>query len=72
MIKSVKGSATRRFIEGGRSSFSGMNEALAYQCLAERDAAVSLADFKRLKSLGLHKLKGNIGSFVSAQVPASG
>ena len=39
MIESVKRSATRRFIEGGRCGFSGMNGALACRCLAECDAA---------------------------------
>ena len=33
MIRSIKGSATRQFIEQGKSRFSGMDIALAYRRL---------------------------------------
>ena len=59
MIRSVKGSATRQFIEGGKSKFRGLNEALARQRLAELNAASSLAAISPLRSVGLHKLKGD-------------
>ncbi len=68
MIKSVKGSATRRFIETGKSKFSGLDEALARQRLMELNAATSLDDLGRLNSVGLHKLKGNLRQFWSIDV----
>ena len=39
MIKSVKGTATRQFIESGKSRFSGLDVELAQQRLAELNAA---------------------------------
>ena len=68
MIKSVKGSATRRLIETGRSKFSGLDEALARQRLMELNAATSLDDLGRLSSVGLHKLKGNLRGYWSIDV----
>lgn len=68
MIKSVKGSATRRFIKTGRSRFSGLDENLARQRLMELNAAASLADLGRLNSVGLHKLKGNLRRYWSIDV----
>ena len=68
MIKSVKGSATRRFVEGGKSKFSGLDEALARRRLMELNAATSLDDFSRLNSVGLHKLKGNLHQYWSIDV----
>ncbi|MCB1501770.1 MAG: type II toxin-antitoxin system RelE/ParE family toxin [Bauldia sp.] len=59
MIRSLRGAPTRQFIERGRSSFSGMNVALAYQRLSELNAAPSLSAMSPLKSVGLHKLKGD-------------
>jgi proteic killer suppression protein len=59
MILTVKGSATRQFIEGGKSRFSGLDVELARQRLAELNAAPSLSALSPLKSVGLHKLKGN-------------
>jgi proteic killer suppression protein len=59
MIRSVKGAATRQFIEGGRSRFRGMDQTLAHQRLAELNAAPSLNALSPLRSVGLHKLKGD-------------
>ena len=68
MIKSIRGSATRQFIESGKSRFSGLNEQLAYQRLNERNAAQSLDAPGKLNSVGLHKLKGNLRRFWSIDV----
>jgi proteic killer suppression protein len=59
MIRSVKGTATRRFLENGKSRFSGLDEDLARQRLAELDSAASLDDLPRLRSVGLHRLSGD-------------
>jgi proteic killer suppression protein len=59
MIRSIKGAATRQFVEGGRSRFRGMNELLARQRLAELNVASSLNSLSPLKSVGLHKLRGD-------------
>ena len=59
MIRSIKGSATRHFVESGKSKFSGLDAALARQRLAELNAATSLTALLPLRSIGLHKLKGD-------------
>jgi proteic killer suppression protein len=59
MIRSIKGAAARRFVEGGKSRFRGMDPAAALQRLAELNAAPSLGALSPLNSVGLHKLKGN-------------
>lgn len=59
MIRSVKGAATRSFIDGGRSRFRGLDQELALQRLAELSAASSLRELSPLRSVGLHKLKGD-------------
>ena len=59
MIRSVKGSATRQFMTKGRSSFSGLDVALALRRLSELNAAANLSELSPLKSLGLDKLKGD-------------
>jgi proteic killer suppression protein len=58
MILSIKGSATRLLVERGRSKFKGMDPELANQLIAELNAAPSLAAISPLRSVGLHKLKG--------------
>jgi len=58
MIRSWANAATRKFAPEGKSKFSGMNESAADELLAMLDAATSLADLSPLKSIGLHKLKG--------------
>ena len=68
MIKSVRGSAPRRFVASGKSQFSGPNEELANQRLNELNAAPSLAALGKLNSVGLHKLKGNLRRFWSIDV----
>jgi proteic killer suppression protein len=59
VIKSWGNSATRRFYETGKSKFSGLDVAAAEELLAALDEAVSLAELSPLKSVGLHKLKGD-------------
>lgn len=59
MIRSIKGSATRQFVKNGKSRFRGLDVELAHQRLAELDAAPSLAAITPLRSIGLHKLKGD-------------
>lgn len=68
MILSVKGAKTRQFIETRRVRFSGLDEELAWQRLAELNAATSLADLGRLNSVGLHKLKGELREYWSIDV----
>jgi len=58
MIKSWKNSATRRFSETGKGTFSGLDRDRAVELLNILDAAPSLAAISPLKSVGLHKLKG--------------
>jgi proteic killer suppression protein len=59
MIRSIKGTATRQFVETGKSKFRGLDVELARQRLAELNAARSPDDLSRLRSVGLHKLKGD-------------
>lgn len=68
MIRSVKGSATRQFLESGKSKFSGIDEDLARQRLAELHAAPSLDALNPLKSVGLHKLKGNLRGYWAMRI----
>ena len=59
MIKSWADSATRRLAEGVEKGFSGLDREKARDLIAALDAATSLKDMSPLKSVGLHKLKGN-------------
>lgn len=59
MIKSWGNRATRQFAEEGKCKFSGLDEDKAMEMLAMLDAATSLQDISPLKSVGLHKLKGD-------------
>jgi toxin HigB-1 len=59
MIRSVKGVATRQFIESGKSKFSGLDENLARRRLSALNVARKLDDLSRLRSVGLHKLIGD-------------
>ena len=60
MIRSWANVASRRFFETGKSSkFRSMDRDAAQELLATLDAAVALSDLSPLKSIGLHKLKGN-------------
>jgi toxin HigB-1 len=68
MIRSIKGSLTRQFVERGRSRFRGLDEALARQRLAELNAAPSLSALSPLRSVGLHKLKGDRAGYWAINV----
>ncbi len=60
MIKSWANSASRRFYEEGKSSkFRGLDDEAAEELLASLDSATSLRDLSPLKSVGLHKLRGD-------------
>lgn len=60
MIRSWRNSATRRFAEDGKAAkFRGLEVDAASELLATLDAATSLKDLSPLKSVGLHKLRGN-------------
>ena len=59
MIQSIKGTATRQFVEPGKSGFSGLDEDLARQRLTELDSASRPEDLPPLRSVGLHKLTGD-------------
>lgn len=58
MIKSWRNSATRRFAETGKGTFSGLDRERAVELLNILDAAPALSAISPLKSVGLHKLKG--------------
>jgi toxin HigB-1 len=68
MIRSIKGSATRQFIEGGKPRFRGLDLTLARQRLAELNAAPSLNALSPLRSVGLHKLKGDRAGYWAIRV----
>jgi proteic killer suppression protein len=70
MIRSVKGTATRQFIDAGNSKFSGLDDVLARRRLAALNAASSLEALGGLRSVGLHKLKGDRAGFWSIKVNA--
>jgi proteic killer suppression protein len=60
MIRTWRNSAARRFAEAGKTSkFRGLDAQAAVELLAALDAATSLNDLSPLKSVGLHKLKGD-------------
>jgi toxin HigB-1 len=68
MIRSVKGVATRQFIESGKSKFSGLDEGLARRRLSALNVARKLDDLSRLRSVGLHKLSGDRSGFWAMRV----
>jgi proteic killer suppression protein len=55
-------------VEQGKSKFSGLDEDLAKQRLNEVNVASSLDSFGKLKSVGLHKLKGPLREFWSIDI----
>ena len=60
MIKTWANRASERFsTEGKRSPFRGLDVEAAQDLLAALDAATRLQDLSPLRSVGLHKLKGN-------------
>ncbi len=68
MIKSIRGSATRQFIETGKSRFSGLDVRLADKRLYDLSKAASLQELSPLNSFGLHKLKGDRSGFWAIKV----
>ena len=65
MIRSIKGSATRQFIQQGKSKFADLDTDLTVRRIALLNAATSLNELGRLSSVGLHKLKGDLRAFWS-------
>jgi proteic killer suppression protein len=59
VIKSWKDGATRRFAESSKGNFPGLDRELAVRRLNMLDSAISLKEISPLKSVGLHKLKGD-------------
>ncbi len=60
MIKSWANRGTERlFLEGKASGFRGLDVDNALELLTILEAASGLGDLSPLKSLGLHKLKGD-------------
>lgn len=60
MIKTWANRASERFYNEGRTTgFRGLDAELAQFRLAALDVATSLEDLSALKSVGLHKLKGD-------------
>lgn len=59
MIKSWANRATQRFAEQGKSRFRGLDERLARRRLQLLDEAERLDDLTGLKSVGLHRLRGD-------------
>ena len=60
MIRSFATSATRRFYKLGKvSAFGGLDTVAAQELLAALDAATNLNELGNLRSIGLHKLKGD-------------
>ena len=60
MIRSWRNSATRKLWEGDRANhFRGLDFEAAIDLLLALNVAKSLDDLSPLKSVGLHKLKGD-------------
>ncbi|MEX2162765.1 MAG: type II toxin-antitoxin system RelE/ParE family toxin [Sulfuricaulis sp.] len=60
MIKTWANRASERFYTDGKSSpYRGLDVEATQDLLAALDAAQSLQDLSPLKSVGLHKLKGD-------------
>jgi toxin HigB-1 len=68
VIKTTKGSDTRRFIEEGISKFSGLDIGRARLRLRTLNAAASLQALGPLNSVGLHKLTGDLKGFWSIDI----
>jgi proteic killer suppression protein len=68
MIRSIKGGATRQFVESGKSKFSRMDASIARRRIAQLDAAVSPQSLGRLNSVGLHKLTGDLREYWSIDI----
>ena len=60
MIVTWKNALTRKFWQGERGgAFRGLDQDFAIELLAALNVAKSLRDLSPLKSVGLHKLKGD-------------
>jgi proteic killer suppression protein len=60
MIRSWRNSASRRVWDGGRpNQFRGLDFEAAIDLLLALNVAKTLQDLSPLKSVGLHKLKGD-------------
>jgi proteic killer suppression protein len=60
MIRSWRNAATRKVWEGGKpNQFRGLDFEAAIDLLLALNVAKSLRDLSPLKSIGLHKLKGD-------------
>jgi proteic killer suppression protein len=60
MIRSWRNTATRRIWEGEQpNQFRGLDFEAAIDLLLALNVATKLSDLSPLKSVGLHKLKGN-------------
>ena len=68
MIRTIKGAASRQFIESGKSKFSRLDDVLAFRRLRQLSAATLLTDLGGLNSVGLHKLKGDLRGFWSIDI----
>jgi proteic killer suppression protein len=68
MIRSIKGAATRQFVEARKVKFSGLDADLARRRLSTLNAARKLDDLSRLRSVGLHKLSGDRAGFWAISV----
>ena len=68
MIRSIRGAATRQFVELGKSKFPGLDADLARRRIATLNSASSLAELGKLQSVGLHKLKGELRTFWSIDI----
>lgn len=68
VIVNFGNSATEKFAMEGRSKFSGLDEGMADQRIAELNAAKKLSDLAVLSSVGLHKLKGPLKHFWSIDI----
>jgi toxin HigB-1 len=59
MIRSWKNAGSRKLWEEQRSQFRGLDDEFAIELLASLNVAKSLNDLSPMKSVGLHKLKGD-------------
>lgn len=68
MLKTVGDAATEKFITQRKNGFSGLDPDLTDQRLNEINAASRLSDISPLKSVGLHKLTGDLAGFWSVNL----
>jgi proteic killer suppression protein len=68
MIKSFGNAATRRFAETGKVMFRNLDAQLAIDRLADLNAIAAMSEFGKLKSVGLHKLKGDRKAFWAVNI----